>query len=301
MKKCLKCGNNVLPGTSTCPGCGNAIRNNTNTKQSFTPSAKKTVDYTPRRVHDTVSPNTAGYNSSANGSGIVAVIIILIFIFIPLIIFFNIAKYEYKEFNEETEELFENVYNDNEDEYIDPYDYVFFKSAELTELGEIVMFFENTYTEPLGVDVDLKYLDDLGSELSQYQRFGYMDIAPKTEQVMVFTSVNTSFRSYKYSYDPTDGISLGVTTINMDNIKTNDTGEKLITTYFNDSDEDLEMVELCVLYYNDDKLMHAACGRDYNIEQNEELMIEFNYSYEAKYKGLVFNKYVYYLHDAQSE
>ena len=25
-----KCGNNVLPGTSTCPGCGNAIRNNTN-------------------------------------------------------------------------------------------------------------------------------------------------------------------------------------------------------------------------------------------------------------------------------
>ena len=78
MKKCLKCGNNVLPGTSTCPGCGNAIRNNTNTKQSFTPSAKRTVDYTPRRIHDTVSPNTAGYNSSANGSGIVAVIIVLI-------------------------------------------------------------------------------------------------------------------------------------------------------------------------------------------------------------------------------
>lgn len=299
MKKCFKCGNNVLPGTSTCPGCGSTIRNNTNTKQSFTPSAKRTVDYTPRRVHDNVSPNTVGYKSSGSGSGIVAVIIILIFIFLPLIMFYKMAEYEFKEFEDKTEELFENSYT--EDEYVDPYDYVFFKRAEKTELGEIVMFFENTYTEPLSVEVDLKYLNDIGSELTQYQRFGFMDIAPKTEQVMVFTSVNTEYSSYKYSYDPTDGISLGVTTINMDNIKTNDTGEKLITTYFNDSDEDLEMVELCVLYYNDDKLMHADCDRDYDIRKGEELMIEFNYSYEAKYKGLVFNKYEYYLHDAQSE
>ena len=72
-------------------------------------------------------------------------------------------------------------------------------------------------------------------------------------------------------------------------------------SYIIESDEDLEMVELCVLYYNDDKLMHAACGRDYDIRKNEELMIEFDYSYEAKYKGLVFNKYEYYLHEAQSE
>lgn len=303
MKKCFKCGNSVLPGTSTCPSCGNFIRNNTNTRQSYTPTSVKTADYTPKRVHDTVSPNTIGYSTNGNG-GWVVLVILLIFVILPVVFVFNMVKSQVSDFKEESSILLENTYTEDEStdlgEYINPRDYILLNKVVKTESGEIVMFFENTYSKQLNVDVDLKYLDENGSELTK--RFGVMDIAAGEEQVMVFSASTTAYRAYKYSYDVTDyQMADSATTIDTSKIVTNDTGEKLIATYLNEDTEDLLMVELCVLYYNDETLKYADCGRDYDISANEKVEIEFDYSYEANYKGLVFNKYEYYVHEVQGE
>lgn len=303
MKKCFKCGNSVLPGTSTCPGCGNPIRNNTNTRQSFTPTSVKTADYTPRRVHDTVSPNTRGYSSNGAGTGVV-VIIIFMFVLMPIVFTFSFIKNQINEFEETSEELFENVETENTNNpgisSYELYDYVKLNEVVKSENGEIVMFLENTYTEQLNVDMDLKYLDENGSELSG--RFGVMDIAPGVEQVMVFTKSPVAYRAYKYGYDVMYSEMLdSATTIDVEKVVTNDNGEKLVATYTNDSEDDLERVELCVFYYDNETLKYVECGRDYDIARGEDLIIEFDYSSMVRFHGLTFNRYEYHLHEAEKE
>lgn len=293
MKKCLKCGNNVLPGTSTCPGCGNPIKNNTNIRQAYTPRSNTSG----RTVLYNTTNNKMVYTSNNGSSAAVFVAVFMILVFLSVIggvvgMFSEIEN----EFHEETVDYTEN------DSILesDLHDYVKVNNVVVSENGEIAMFLENTYSEQLSVDMDLKYLDENGSELSG--RFGIMNIAPGEEQVLVFTKLSFVYRSYKYGYDVEYSKTLdSATTIDLDKIVTINNGEKLVATYTNNGENDLKRVELCVFYYDNETLKYVDCRRDYDIAKGEDLVIEFDYSSRVKFYGLNFNRYEYYLHEAEKE
>lgn len=294
MKKCFKCGNNVLPGTSTCPGCGNPIRNNTNFRQNYTPfsgGSRTTIEKTNYNNKPLVSYNNrsnVSYNrNQSNNSSRIGFIFFMIFFLLPFLgtIVGFIASFEnvFEEF-EQYEEYENNHYTEN----------VEVVSVDVTEDGRVVLFLKNNNDFGVDVTVEIEYYD----ENNEYDSVNYefVHLAASGEQIVVASAVDfEDGKSYEYELDIIKSSNDSLFIPNVENMFLTTDYLSFRSTYYNDTGKDISQMEVCVVFYNNEKMVSAECSSDYYISNGTEADFFFE---DSSNRDLVYDAYEIYLREA---
>ncbi len=171
----------------------------------------------------------------------------------------------------------------------------------MTEKGQLVLKINNKNDDTVNLDIEVELYDanDAIVDTKTDMLFG---IAAKTEVYLPVTnSYSKEFDHYKYYVD----VSNYTYKAFMDkvSITSNDNDDQIVVQATNDSEEDIDSIEVTVLFYNGDKLVYAGTGMDYNIKAGRSANMKVSYynlkeSYRDTEKH--FDRYEVHLFEAYS-
>lgn len=301
MKKCLKCGNNVLPGSSTCPCCGNPIRGNVTTyrkKDVTTRYTNKNVVTGRSTIYD--SHNNRGPATVTTNNGGAGCVVFFAFLMIVLPVLGSIGVFiseisdtDYNvNYNEDTEIDYETDYDNDipsiSDEELK--DNVEIVKTTKTSKGDFIFIIKNNNDVDVAVTINMTSRDKNGSDMEHYTTRA--NLAANNEQIVTVSNffLGGDFLSlaYKYSVTEEDYYDYGVLDVNS--LTEKNENNRLTVNYMNNTGISISSMELCVVYYNKDSVVDYDC----DIELSKEIgsNIEFSYYYGTTAK---FDTYKYYL------
>ena len=189
--KCFKCGNNVLPGSSSCPCCGSIVnrrieqeraRNKKVTVQSYREKKKNINTY-----NRTNTFSASGNNVKNGGTSAFAGILIFIFFVLPFIsIIFGIVS-EFSEIENYSYDINENIPNVSVDENkVDYLKNLSIDKGQRAKSGDLVFVLENKNNVDIDVTLEISFYNANNNVVDNETE--YVGMSANAEQVVVISS-----------------------------------------------------------------------------------------------------------------
>ncbi len=156
--------------------------------------------------------------------------------------------------------------------------------------GSILFTYENNNNLVVSVALEIEFYDANNQFLGSVKEYAYPAPYSKFLVKIGALSVKEGYASYKVNLTVND-YELVPVTIDTNKIMINDNGEAILVQYNNSTGNDIDNIELCILYYNGEKINGAECSSVQNTPAGNNANFEFEYYYANKNGGLIFDTY----------
>ncbi len=156
--------------------------------------------------------------------------------------------------------------------------------------GSILFTYENNNNLVVSVALEIEFYDANNQFLGSVKEYAYPAPYSKFLVKIGALSVKQGYTSYKVNLTVNDYDLIPVT-IDTNKIMINDNGEAILVQYNNSTGDTIDNMELCILYYNGEKINGAECSSVQSTPAGNNANFEFEYYYANKNEGLIFDTY----------
>lgn len=317
---CKNCGAPISAGTNNCPNCGSGVVNNqvqnmNNEQVQPVINRPPIAGLTSNNQSNSRSnvPKGPGFNILAgveenkvdkapapnnDNSGIGMVMLLLFFVAIAVGGYTLYNKLQDKPYEPDVLETAGN--NDSEEnpdieepaleEKINYVDNIKFKEEVKLFDGSIMLVYENDNMESLSVDLNIEFYDKEGLLLGNASDSSIVAANGEFYFLIASNSVREGYDNYKTDLSAT--LNEGLTRLDLlisDFVIRND-GNKFSIQYPNKTNTQIDILKMCVTYYNVNDIVQISCDTKKNIDVTGTASFEFEYG-TKKAKGMTFTNY----------
>lgn len=156
--------------------------------------------------------------------------------------------------------------------------------------GSLLFTYENNNNTVAAVELEIEFYDSDNNFLGTAKEYAYP--APFSKFLIKFNvlKLKPGYASYKMNLTVSD-YELQPVEIDTSKFVINDNGEAILVQYPNNSNNNIDNLELCILYYKQDKIVGAECSSVTKILPNTNANFEYEYFYAYNYEGMDFDTY----------
>ncbi|MGN1370954.1 MAG: hypothetical protein ACI4XM_01550 [Candidatus Coprovivens sp.] len=155
--------------------------------------------------------------------------------------------------------------------------------------GSLLFTYENNNNVVSAVEFIISFYDDNDELLGSVKEYAYP--APYTKFLIKINKYNIVDGYKRYEVDiKVNDYELIPVEIDTNKFVINDTGEAISVSYIDEND-DIDHLELCILYYSNESIVGAECISNNDVSAGNIAKFDFEYYYANKYEGLLFDTY----------
>lgn len=156
--------------------------------------------------------------------------------------------------------------------------------------GSLLFTYENNNNTVVAVELEIEFYDADNNFLGTAKEYAYP--APFSKFLIKFNvlKLKAGYASYEINLNVSD-YNLQPVEIDTSKFVINDTGEAILVQYPNTSTDTIDNLELCILYYSQEKIVGAECSSVTKIIPNTNANFEYEYFYANNYEGMIFDTY----------
>lgn len=156
--------------------------------------------------------------------------------------------------------------------------------------GSLLFTYENNNNVVSVVEFEIEFYDVDGKFLGSAKEYAYP--APYSKFLIKINkfSVKEGYEKYEIKLNVSDYELIPID-IDTSKFVINDTGEAILVQYNNNSDTQIDNLELCILYYGNEKIVGAECSSSTDTKPGSNANFEFEYYYANNYEGMDFDTY----------
>lgn len=299
--KCFKCGNNVLPGSSTCPCCGNVVNKRIETERTKNKKVNvRTYRENKKNINSYNKPNVINnspiYNEkSVKGVATFIKVFIVVFFILPFCaVFFTLMFGINSEFDEY--DVNDDIHYEENVSNLFQIDKVTVDEGRRAKSGDLVFVLNNENDVDAEITLKITFFDVNNNVVDSETEYVGMS-ANATQVAIINSSLLGDYTSYEVLLEGRKAY-WDYVYINPKEIELTDNGSSLVGDYTN-VNKKIASSQMCLLLYNDSLLVDTICSYELNIDKNETREFNFSYYFDKKYNGLEFTKYELYLASAR--
>lgn len=156
--------------------------------------------------------------------------------------------------------------------------------------GSLLFTYENNNNMVVAVEFEIEFYDSENNFLGTAKEYAYP--APYSKFLIKISKfrVKEGYTNYKVNLTVSD-YDLVPIDIDTNKFMISDNGEAILVQYNNTSEDPIDNLELCILYYDTNNIVGAECSSVKDIASGANANYEFEYYYANSYEGLKFDTY----------
>ena len=155
----------------------------------------------------------------------------------------------------------------------------------------LVTIIKNGNDETVNIEVEAIFYDANGNPLGSDS--AYLSIYNKQEMACAFYNIPSGYSDYEINIKANKNFYTNYS--NKINVTSNDTGEQIVVQVVNNSDKDIESVDLVAVFYKDGKIVGYDIAYKNELRSGVTSTSNIYYPYDANYEDVSFDNYKVYV------
>lgn len=168
-------------------------------------------------------------------------------------------------------------------------------SGEVDKKGKLVVIAKNENDTAVDLEVEVEFYDSDNNIVGSASEDFY-GVGADGKAAIELYETPEKFSKYKIFTD-----AVQTTTVSYyDKVKLshNNNGEQIAVQVTNESKEEIQAMEVCVVYYRDGKIVGADTGSESDIKPGRSGNFNIDYPYSKSYDDVRFDKYKVFVNEA---
>ena len=285
--KCPYCGKEIASGSLFCDGCGAKLDAENQQQTTYSP--------------DAFSYQGGNQPAPKKKTGLILAIVIISVLLVAGIIVGVILLTGGKkdENNSENNEVVENNEKDNTEKGSETDSKIKY-TEHTTKRNSIVLIVKNNNSKTVDVEFDIDYYDANNVIVGRDTEYLYA-VPANYETVIEFRGSDKAYDHYKITYksEKTEYNTSHFNDVKL-NVKELKEDEEFEVVVSNSAKENIESIEVAIVFYKDGKVVGFEDDFDYDIPAGQSVLLTVDYPYDSEYETIEFDEYKAYLTEAYS-
>ena len=170
-------------------------------------------------------------------------------------------------------------------------------SGAITKEGNLIAFIMNSNNVAVEVEVEVEFYDTNGALVGS-DKESLNSLASNNEAVVEFWDTPNNFDNYKIYVDAV--VSSAISYSDKVTLSHNNTGREVLVQVTNNSEEEIERVEVAIVYYLNNEVVGYDDDTEYDVKIGRSGNFTFDYPTDKRYNNVSFDSYKVFVNQVYS-
>ncbi len=170
-------------------------------------------------------------------------------------------------------------------------------SGAITKEGKLIVFIKNNNNTAVDLDIEVEFYDADGMIAGSDSDI-LMGVGANNEVAVEMYGTPEEFDNYKIYVD-VEATSV-ISYLDKVELVHNNNGEEIVAQVKNNSQDEIDYIEVSVVYYQDDKVVGYDYSNDIEIKAERSANFTLRYPHDDNYDDVKFDTYKVFINEAYS-